>query len=85
MNLVSQPTGKNPEMAMHFNPRFDNKCIVRNSTENRKWGPEERTNGTGSLNTGGRFEISFLVLEDKFRVEYFMLLRLMTWASLFQN
>ena len=67
LNLIGQLPGKRPETAFHFTTRFDHKTLVRNTTENGKWGPEEVTKGTGPLNTGGRFQILFLIMEDKFK------------------
>ncbi|VDN43193.1 unnamed protein product [Gongylonema pulchrum] len=38
INLVK----KNGDIALHFNPRFDEKVVVRNSMFNGAWGKEER-------------------------------------------
>lgn len=54
-------------IALHFNPRFKEKCVVRNSFENGSWGNEERE-GILTLNPGGDFDISFQCQEDGFKV-----------------
>ncbi|XP_073983179.1 tectonin beta-propeller repeat-containing peroxin 23 isoform X1 [Rhodnius prolixus] len=54
-------------IALHFNPRFKEKCVVRNSFENGSWGNEERE-GILTLNPGGDFDISFQCQEDGFKI-----------------
>ncbi|KAL5008483.1 hypothetical protein ScPMuIL_014064 [Solemya velum] len=36
---------KKKDIAFHFNPRFNEKCIVRNTMVNKNWGTEERGGG----------------------------------------
>ncbi|GMT31613.1 hypothetical protein PFISCL1PPCAC_22910 [Pristionchus fissidentatus] len=43
-------------IALHFNPRFDEKCVVRNSHIDGKWGKEERQ-GAFPLKAGVIFDL----------------------------
>lgn len=47
---------KGPDVAFHFNPRFNEQTVVRNSNINGVWGPEERGGGFPFV-PGGRFEV----------------------------
>lgn len=43
--------------AFHFNPRFSNSCVVRNSYDNGVWGEEEK-DGVFPFREGGLYSIS---------------------------
>lgn len=48
---------KGPDVVFHFNPRFNEQTIVRNSNLGGYWGPEEREGGFPFVQ-GRRFEVS---------------------------
>jgi hypothetical protein len=47
INLANGPSIGNPrsDTPFHFNPRFAESCVVRNSLKEMNWGAEERFNG----------------------------------------
>lgn len=47
---------KGPDVVFHFNPRFHEQTIVRNSSLGGCWGPEEREGGFPFIQ-GRRFEV----------------------------
>lgn len=55
------------DVVFHFNPRFHEQTIVRNSKFAECWGPEERESGFPFV-PGQRFELKILVEEDMFKV-----------------
>ncbi|KAF7201282.1 galectin-3-like, partial [Nothobranchius furzeri] len=58
---------KGSDVVFHFNPRFHEQTIVRNSNLGGYWGPEERE-GPFPFVEGRRFELKILVEEDMFKV-----------------
>ncbi|XP_028421130.1 galectin-3 [Perca flavescens] len=58
---------KGSDVVFHFNPRFPEQTIVRNSNLGGCWGPEEREGGFPFVQ-GQRFELKILVEEDSFKV-----------------
>ncbi|BES95319.1 DysFN [Nesidiocoris tenuis] len=54
-------------IALHFNPRFDDKSIVRNSKENNYWMKEE-VEGKLTLAQGSDFELKFICLTEGFKI-----------------
>ncbi|KAK5857984.1 hypothetical protein PBY51_011188 [Eleginops maclovinus] len=58
---------KGSDVVFHFNPRFPEQTIVRNSNLGGCWGPEER-DGHFPFAQGRRFELKILVEEDYFKV-----------------
>jgi hypothetical protein len=58
---------KNGDIALHFNPRFDEKAIVRNSLISNEWGNEERE-GKIPLEKGIGFDLKIVNEEYAFQV-----------------
>ncbi|XP_029768351.1 galectin-9-like [Terrapene carolina triunguis] len=57
-----------PDVAFHFNPRFEEGgCVVCNTQERQNWGREERKDEMPFLK-GHPFEIRVLVKHDSFQV-----------------
>ncbi|GAA6079900.1 galectin-3, partial [Tachysurus ichikawai] len=58
---------KGADIVFHFNPRFSEQTIVRNSNLSGYWGPEERDGGFPFIQ-GRQFELKILVEEDVYKV-----------------
>ncbi|MEQ2236801.1 hypothetical protein ILYODFUR_016369 [Ilyodon furcidens] len=58
---------KGSDVVFHFNPRFTEQTVVRNSNLGGYWGPEERE-GPFPFVQGRQFELKILVEEDMFKV-----------------
>nr|XP_020478519.1 galectin-5-like [Monopterus albus] len=58
---------KGPDIAFHFNPRFNEQTVVRNSNLGGCWGPEERDGGFPFVR-GQRFELKIRVESHAFKV-----------------
>jgi hypothetical protein len=58
---------KNGDIALHFNPRFDEKAIVRNSLISNEWGNEERE-GKIPLEKGIGFDLKIVNEEYAFQI-----------------
>ncbi|RZF34504.1 hypothetical protein LSTR_LSTR011746 [Laodelphax striatellus] len=67
VNLTCEQTGKEEEMALHFNPRFAEEVIVRNTKTEGAWGHEEREGGF-PLTRGGTFVLDIYCWEEAFKV-----------------
>ncbi|XP_076830578.1 galectin-3 isoform X1 [Brachyhypopomus gauderio] len=58
---------KGSDVVFHFNPRFTEQTVVRNSNLGGYWGPEERDGGFPFV-PGRQFELKILVETDMFKV-----------------
>ena len=55
------------DIILHFNPRIDQNCVVRNSLVGGKWSGEER-NGGLPFQRGGSFDVSVKIEQAVYRV-----------------
>ena len=58
------------DVAFHFNPRFKENCVVRNSRIGGKWIKEERDGDGMPFVPGNAFEIKITVEPDWYKVSY---------------
>ena len=56
------------DVAFHFNPRFKENCVVRNTRINGKWIREERDGIGMPFCPGKRFELRITVKPDCYEV-----------------
>ena len=54
-------------IALHFNPRFDEKVVVRNSHIDGEWGVEER-DGSFPFQQGEEFAVAIICTQDTFEI-----------------
>nr|CAD7586073.1 unnamed protein product [Timema genevievae] len=70
-HVSSHPVAKSikdpRDVALHFNPRFEDSVIVRNWMANGEWGEEERE-GPMVLKPGSDFRVDILCKEDGFKI-----------------
>lgn len=59
---------KDADVAFHFNPRFDQNSIVRNTLVNGCWGAEERHANGFPFAPGKMFDIKILCESDCYKV-----------------
>ena len=55
------------DVAFHFNPRFDQREAVRNSSQGGQWGAEEKDGGF-PLQPGQDFEIQIICFPEHYQV-----------------
>lgn len=65
INLQIGPMSGYNTIGIHFNPRFDEDVIVRNTRIGATWGEEERDCDRFPFARGQDFNIRIRVLEDK--------------------
>jgi len=56
------------DCALHFNPRLNQGCIVRNSYTGHSWGREERSGGTGGMRAGQPFNVMILCEQNEWMI-----------------
>ena len=56
------------DIAFHFNPRFNENAVVRNSMAGFTWGKEERRQPNFPFKKGEHFDIMIMVHSDKYVV-----------------
>jgi hypothetical protein len=68
--LITMDVIKRADLALHFNVRFDQACVVRNSRQKGVWGPEERkVDGHAVPFVQGKvFTLMFLVEQTEIKV-----------------
>ena len=67
------PVGDWPDAdkAFHFNPRFGENTVVRNTCQAGSWGGEERQQNNFPFQQGVNFDICIAVEHDKYKVQTF--------------
>ncbi|KAJ8308946.1 hypothetical protein KUTeg_013820 [Tegillarca granosa] len=55
------------DVALHFVARFNENCVVRNTLQSGRWGPEERY-GSFPFNKNYQFEVIILVEESQYKI-----------------
>ena len=68
INLQCGQDAESDDIAFHFNPRFSEGEVVRNSREGGEWGEEERDQPYFPFQPEDRFELAFVVLPYGIRV-----------------
>jgi hypothetical protein len=58
---------RNGDIALHFNPRFDEKHVIRNSLAANEWGNEERE-GKNPFEKGVGFDLVIINEQYGFQV-----------------
>lgn len=81
---ISKSSSNRPNIALHFNPRFCEAVIVRNSKQNGVWEREDREGGL-PISRGEAFSVSFLCQEDAFKVCLSHIARLLKLISYLIN
>ncbi|XP_056123854.1 galectin-5-like [Rhinichthys klamathensis goyatoka] len=55
-------------IAFHFNPRFDQNVVVRNTFENGKWGDVEERSGSMPFKRGEQILVTIFCSRDHYKV-----------------
>lgn len=67
-SVISEHLKNSGDIAFHFNPRFDQQLVVRNSRESNKWGPEEKEPNAIPFQMGKEFEVMILCEQLGYKV-----------------
>ncbi|XP_055002143.1 galectin-4 isoform X2 [Sorex araneus] len=65
---INFKVGLTGEVALHINPRLDERSVVRNSLQNGDWGSEERDISYNPFAPGQFFDLSIRAGTDRFKV-----------------
>ncbi|RUS70572.1 hypothetical protein EGW08_021671, partial [Elysia chlorotica] len=57
----------NEDTPLHFNPRFDNQEVVRNSSSGGGWGDEEKEGGF-PFTQGAPYDVKIAVMESHYEI-----------------
>ncbi|GFN97140.1 galectin [Plakobranchus ocellatus] len=67
INLCVGPTIEQGDVAFHFNPRFNQGCVVRNHYQAKKWGAEETAGGIPFMR-GATFTTTVQISQYSYKV-----------------
>ena len=67
-NQVNPYESETTDVALHFNPRFRENCVIRNTKQGGLYGKEERLPNVLPITPGATFELLFLVQHEAFKV-----------------
>ncbi|KAM4605811.1 uncharacterized protein O3C94_023275 [Discoglossus pictus] len=65
---INFKVGSSNDIALHFNPRLNENCVVRNSNLRGSWGHEERGMSTNPFQRGQYFDISIRCGNSRFKI-----------------
>ncbi|XP_006901140.1 PREDICTED: galectin-4 [Elephantulus edwardii] len=66
--IINFRVGGTGDVALHINPRLNERAVVRNSNLNGSWGPEERNVSYNPFGPGQFFDLSIRCGMDRFKV-----------------
>ncbi|KAK7487135.1 hypothetical protein BaRGS_00021630 [Batillaria attramentaria] len=69
INLQCGPDNESDDIAFHFNPRFDEQVVVRNTRDGGDWGDEERDQPCFPFEPEDQFELALVMLQHGIRPE----------------
>ena len=67
-SVITEQLKTSGDIALHLNPRFDDRMVVRNSRHKMVWGPEEREPRVMPFIAGREFEAMILCEESGYKI-----------------